>query len=132
MVCTIFAVVRIHPFASQLIGFLLPLSTVICAPGISECGIHAVCIPLDELFINEGDQCAEYHSDVGYISRESISVILTRLLVQTSDPLFQSEGPDAFSQFHLYVCSAFLVRWSEKLRKMDFQVRFLYFIHLPY
>lgn len=36
--------------------------------------------------------------------------------------VMQAEGPDAFSQFHLYVCSAFLVRWSEKLRKMDFQV----------
>ena len=35
----------------------------------------------------------------------------------------QSEGPDAFSQFHLYVCSAFLVKWSEKLQQMDFQVR---------
>jgi hypothetical protein len=34
----------------------------------------------------------------------------------------QAEGPDAFSQFHLYVCSAFLTRWSEKLREMDFQV----------
>src|SRR5579863_3674941 len=34
----------------------------------------------------------------------------------------QAEGTDAFSQFHLYVCSAFLVRWSEKLREMDFQV----------
>jgi hypothetical protein len=37
--------------------------------------------------------------------------------------ILQAEGPDAFSQFHLYVCSAFLVRWSEKLREMDFQVR---------
>ena len=36
--------------------------------------------------------------------------------------LRQAEGPDAFSQFHLYVCSAFLVRWSDKLREMDFQV----------
>lgn len=35
----------------------------------------------------------------------------------------QAEGPDAFSQFHLYVCCAFLVRWSDKLRQMDFQVR---------
>lgn len=34
----------------------------------------------------------------------------------------QAEGPDAFSQFHLYVCSAFLVRWSKKLKEMDFQV----------
>lgn len=35
---------------------------------------------------------------------------------------YKAEGPDAFSQFHLYVCSAFLVKWSEKLRQMDFQV----------
>ncbi|KAG9048112.1 GTPase-activating protein [Tulasnella sp. UAMH 9824] len=34
---------------------------------------------------------------------------------------YLAEGPDAFSQFHLYVCCAFLVRWSEKLRQMDFQ-----------
>jgi hypothetical protein len=88
---------------------------------------------LDELFIDEGDQCAEYHSDVGYISCECISVIITcARRYEISDPLFQSEGPDAFSQFHLYVCSAFLVRWSEKLRKMDFQVGFSHFIHLPY
>jgi hypothetical protein len=37
-------------------------------------------------------------------------------------PSPQSEGAEAFSQFHLYVCSAFLVRWSDKLRTMDFQV----------
>lgn len=29
-----------------------------------------------------------------------------------------------FSDFHLYVCAAFLVKWSEQLVKMDFQVRF--------
>ncbi|KAB8230568.1 GTPase-activating protein GYP1 [Aspergillus alliaceus] len=28
-----------------------------------------------------------------------------------------------FSRFHLYVCAAFLVKWSEQLIKMDFQVR---------
>ena len=27
-----------------------------------------------------------------------------------------------FSEFHLYVCAAFLVKWSEQLLKMDFQV----------
>ena len=27
-----------------------------------------------------------------------------------------------FSEFHLYVCAAFLVRWSEQLLEMDFQV----------
>jgi hypothetical protein len=34
----------------------------------------------------------------------------------------QAEGTDAFSQFHLYVCSALLVKFSERLRDMDFQV----------
>ncbi|KAI0812686.1 rab-GTPase-TBC domain-containing protein [Irpex lacteus] len=36
---------------------------------------------------------------------------------------YLAEGPDAFSQFHLYVCSAFLVQWSKKLKQMDFQAR---------
>ena len=27
-----------------------------------------------------------------------------------------------FSRFHLYVCAAFLVKWSDQLVKMDFQV----------
>jgi len=34
----------------------------------------------------------------------------------------QAEGPDAFSDFHLYVCSVFLHKWTDKLREMDFQV----------
>jgi hypothetical protein len=33
----------------------------------------------------------------------------------------QSEGSDAFAKFHTYVCLAFLLRFSEKLRSMDFQ-----------
>ncbi|KIJ49600.1 hypothetical protein M422DRAFT_161350 [Sphaerobolus stellatus SS14] len=42
-----------------------------------------------------------------------------------------AEGPDAFSQFHLYVCSAFLVKWSEKLREMDFQGIIMFLQSLP-
>ncbi|KAJ3170838.1 GTPase-activating protein [Irineochytrium annulatum] len=34
---------------------------------------------------------------------------------------YQAEGTDGFSDFHLYVCAAFLVKWSEQLRKMEFQ-----------
>ena len=30
-----------------------------------------------------------------------------------------------FSDFHLYVCAAFLVKWTDRLLKMDFQVRTL-------
>lgn len=35
---------------------------------------------------------------------------------------YLAEGPDAFSDFHLYVCSVFLCKWSEQLKEMDFQV----------
>ena len=33
---------------------------------------------------------------------------------------YMSEG-DGFSEYHLYVCAAFLVKWSDRLRKMEFQ-----------
>ncbi|KAF4636333.1 hypothetical protein G7Y89_g1761 [Cudoniella acicularis] len=36
-----------------------------------------------------------------------------------------------FSEFHLYVCVAFLVKWSEKLRKMDFQEVMMFLQALP-
>ncbi|KAJ7217767.1 rab-GTPase-TBC domain-containing protein [Mycena pura] len=44
---------------------------------------------------------------------------------------YLAEGPDAFSQFHLYVCSAFLVKWSDKLRQMDFQGIIMFLQSLP-
>ncbi|KAF8497654.1 rab-GTPase-TBC domain-containing protein [Gautieria morchelliformis] len=44
---------------------------------------------------------------------------------------YLAEGPEAFSQFHLYVCSAFLVKWSEKLRDMDFQGIIMFLQSLP-
>ncbi|KAF8335882.1 RabGAP/TBC [Cantharellus anzutake] len=44
---------------------------------------------------------------------------------------YLSEGTDAFSQFHLYVCCAFLVKWSEKLREMDFQGIIMFLQSLP-
>lgn len=44
---------------------------------------------------------------------------------------YLAEGTDAFSQFHLYVCSAFLVKWSEKLRQMDFQGIIMFLQSLP-
>ncbi|EMD37568.1 hypothetical protein CERSUDRAFT_154278 [Gelatoporia subvermispora B] len=44
---------------------------------------------------------------------------------------YLAEGPDAFSQFHLYVCSAFLVRWSKKLQGMDFQGIIMFLQSLP-
>lgn len=36
-----------------------------------------------------------------------------------------------FSHFHLYVCAAFLVKWSDKLLKMDFQEVMMFLQALP-
>nr|ODN87621.1 tbc1 domain family protein [Cryptococcus depauperatus CBS 7841] len=44
---------------------------------------------------------------------------------------YLTEGTDAFSQFHLYVCSALLVKWSERLREMDFQEMIIFLQCLP-
>lgn len=33
-------------------------------------GIYAICVQMDELFADAGDQRAEYHPDVGYLSGE--------------------------------------------------------------
>lgn len=44
---------------------------------------------------------------------------------------YLSEGPDGFSEFHLYVCGAFLVKWSERLRQMDFQGVMMFLQSLP-
>lgn len=36
--------------------------------------------------------------------------------------LAQQAEEQGFSRFHLYVCAAFLVKWTDQLVKMDFQV----------
>jgi hypothetical protein len=36
-----------------------------------------------------------------------------------------------FSHFHLYVCAAFLVKWSDQLLKMDFQEIMMFLQALP-
>lgn len=38
---------------------------------------------------------------------------------------------NGFSEFHLYVCAAFLVKWSDKLTKMDFQEIMMFLQSLP-
>ncbi|PWZ01837.1 RabGAP/TBC [Testicularia cyperi] len=44
---------------------------------------------------------------------------------------YLAEGPDAFSDFHLYVCSVFLHKWTEKLQTMDFQGIIMFLQSLP-
>jgi TBC1 domain family member 2 len=44
---------------------------------------------------------------------------------------YQSDGPNAFSEFHIYVCSAFLIKQSSQLKKMEFQDIMMYLQSLP-
>ncbi|CAG8577624.1 6353_t:CDS:10, partial [Cetraspora pellucida] len=44
---------------------------------------------------------------------------------------YLAEDSDGFSEFHLYVCAAFLVKWSEKIRSMDFQGIMMFLQSLP-
>jgi hypothetical protein len=44
---------------------------------------------------------------------------------------YLAEGPDAFSEFHLFVCAAFLDKWSDVLLKMDFQGVIMFLQSLP-
>lgn len=48
----------------------------------------------------------------------------------TSFPTIQAED-QGFTAFHLYVCAAFLVKWSEKLQRMDFQEIMMFLQSLP-
>ncbi|CAN6602272.1 GTPase-activating protein Gyp1p [Trichomonascus vanleenenianus] len=44
---------------------------------------------------------------------------------------YMAEGPNGFSEFHVYVCAAFLVKWSQQLQKMDFQEIMMFLQALP-
>jgi len=42
-----------------------------------------------------------------------------------------AEGSDGFSEFHMYVCAAFLVKWSNILRSLSFQDIMIFLQSLP-
>eukprot|EP00158_Paraphelidium_tribonemae_P004612 Partr_v1_DN26872_c0_g1_i3_m40406 putative TBC1 domain family member len=44
---------------------------------------------------------------------------------------YLAEGPDGFSDFHIYVCAAFLSKWSEHLRGLEFQDLIMFLQNLP-
>ena len=49
----------------------------------------------------------------------------------SADRVTKQAEEHAFSSFHLYVCAAFLVKWSDQLLKMDFGEIMLFLQHLP-
>ncbi|KAG0164362.1 GTPase-activating protein [Apophysomyces sp. BC1015] len=45
---------------------------------------------------------------------------------------YLAEGSsEGFSEFHVYVCAAFLVKWSDQLQKLDFQDVMMFLQQLP-
>lgn len=44
---------------------------------------------------------------------------------------YMSEGSEGFSEFHVYVCAAFLVKWTTKIQEMDFQEIMMFLQALP-
>lgn len=44
---------------------------------------------------------------------------------------YMAEGADGFSEFHVYVCAAFLIRWSDDLINMEFQEIMMFLQALP-
>ncbi|KAG0146148.1 hypothetical protein CROQUDRAFT_44754 [Cronartium quercuum f. sp. fusiforme G11] len=54
----------------------------------------------------------------------------TKTIIRMWDT-YLAEGTTAFSDFHLYVCVAFLVKYSEKLCSMDFQAIIIFLQALP-
>ncbi|CAG8838099.1 16870_t:CDS:2, partial [Racocetra persica] len=44
---------------------------------------------------------------------------------------YLAEDTDGFSEFHLYVCAAFLVKWADEIKSMDFQGIMMFLQSLP-
>ena len=59
-----------------------------------------------------------------------VSIVCSPIHKQPTTNENQAEE-DGFSSFHLYVCAAFLVKWSDQLRKMDFQEIMMFLQSLP-
>ena len=45
-----------------------------------------------------------------------------RSTVRMWDTYLAEGSSEGFSEFHVYVCAAFLVKWSDQLQAQDFQV----------
>ena len=107
---------------------------------------------MDELSVDEGNFFEKHDKDVGHLSSKSFDflqfstsppknahscltlwpILSNQLILNLFFPSFgQAEGADGFSEFHLYVCGAFLVKWSEQLRKMEFQEIMIFLQSLP-
>ncbi|KAI8393921.1 rab-GTPase-TBC domain-containing protein [Radiomyces spectabilis] len=52
-------------------------------------------------------------------------------IIRMWDTYLAEGSSEGFSEFHVYVCAAFLVKWSEQLQKLDFQGVMIFLQQLP-
>ncbi|CAI4212247.1 unnamed protein product [Parascedosporium putredinis] len=110
-------------------------------------GINDLVTPFWQVFLSVyiADPNIETGMDPGQLPRAVLDAVeadsfwcLTKLLDGIQDhyivaqPGIQRQAEEqGFSEFHLYVCAAFLVKWSDKLVKMDFQEIMMFLQSLP-
>ncbi|KAG0936957.1 hypothetical protein G6F29_010193 [Rhizopus arrhizus] len=54
-----------------------------------------------------------------------------RSTIRMWDTYLAEGSSEGFSEFHVYVCAAFLVKWSNQLQKLDFQGIMIFLQQLP-
>ncbi|KAI8991239.1 RabGAP/TBC [Mycotypha africana] len=54
-----------------------------------------------------------------------------RAIIRMWDTYLAEGSSEGFSEFHVYVCAAFLVKWSPQLQKLDFQGVMIFLQQLP-
>ncbi|KAI5784282.1 rab-GTPase-TBC domain-containing protein [Pyronema domesticum] len=102
-------------------------------------GIQRQVVALQELVSRIDTALAQHLADTGvefiqFSFRWMNCMLMRELSVKNTIRMwdtYMAEGVAGFSEFHVYVCAAFLVRWSPELRKMDFQETMIFLQSLP-
>ncbi|EMR10813.1 hypothetical protein PNEG_00960 [Pneumocystis murina B123] len=102
-------------------------------------GIHRQIINLKELITRIDHQLSNHLEKEGveYIQfsfRWMNCMLMREMSVKNTIRMwdtYMAEGQSGFSDFHVYVCAAFLVKWSPQLLKMDFQEIIIFLQSLP-
>ncbi|QSL64667.1 hypothetical protein MERGE_001969 [Pneumocystis wakefieldiae] len=102
-------------------------------------GIHRQIINLKELITRIDHQLSNHLEEEGveYIQfsfRWMNCMLMREMSVKNTIRMwdtYMAEGQSGFSDFHVYVCAAFLVKWSSQLLKMEFQEIIIFLQSLP-
>jgi len=79
--------------------------------------IARIDFPLSQHFANEGVEFMQF--SFRWMNCLLMREVNVKCTIRMWDTYMAEE--DGFSKFHLYVCAAFLVKWSPELARMDFQ-----------